>query len=302
MKKMFLFFLMNFVFLTNIYSQSLNIEETQSDTIYFPLDIGNKFFYKGGRDPDNGFYASTKEIVDTFANGTRVITVTNYYIDSTNRATEYWLFGDKKLFANSYYPTSSIPVFNGYFTEDTCIVFGLNSQCYYLFNKVLFNQNQFCELYSDAYFHMGTSVIRNTFTANNVGIYFKSVDALSIGYSSKDSIQLIGFTNKGILIGDSILTDMSDPNSLNYSFDLNQNFPNPFNPSTVISYQLPVTSNVTLKVYDILGREVAKLVNEEKPAGTYEVQFNASGLTSGIYFYQLSTGNYTETKKMILLK
>jgi hypothetical protein len=85
-------------------------------------------------------------------------------------------------------------------------------------------------------------------------------------------------------------------------YSLSQNYPNPFNPSTVISYQLPVISSVTLKVYDILGREVATLVNEEKPAGSYEVQFDASGLTSGIYFYQLNAGQYSETKKMILLK
>ncbi|MBL1121836.1 MAG: T9SS C-terminal target domain-containing protein [Ignavibacteriae bacterium] len=92
-------------------------------------------------------------------------------------------------------------------------------------------------------------------------------------------------------------------------FNLFQNYPNPFNPNTVISYQLPVISNVTLKVYDLLGREIVTLVNEEKPAGTYEVEFNShSGLSgirdlpSGIYFYQLKTGNYIETKKMLMIK
>jgi photosystem II stability/assembly factor-like uncharacterized protein len=85
-------------------------------------------------------------------------------------------------------------------------------------------------------------------------------------------------------------------------FSLNQNYPNPFNPTTIIAYQIPQTKFVTLKVYDILGREVATLVNEEKSAGSYEVQFTANGLTSGIYFYQLKAGDYTETKKMILLR
>ena len=91
---------------------------------------------------------------------------------------------------------------------------------------------------------------------------------------------------------------------------LSQNYPNPFNPSTVISYQLPVIGFVTLKVYDILGREVTTLVDEEKPAGEYEVEFNASNLTSrqgsaltsGIYFYQLKAGDFIETRKMVLLK
>ena len=85
-------------------------------------------------------------------------------------------------------------------------------------------------------------------------------------------------------------------------FSLNQNYPNPFNPSTCIQYQVSSISQVTLKVYDLLGNEVAVLVNEEQPAGTYEVEFSAEGLTSGIYFYQLQAGSLSETKKMILMK
>ena len=89
-------------------------------------------------------------------------------------------------------------------------------------------------------------------------------------------------------------------------FNLNQNYPNPFNPSTKISWQSPVSSWQTLKVYDILGNEVATLVDEEKPVGRYEVEFQSSisslQLASGIYFYQLKAGSFTETKKMILLR
>jgi hypothetical protein len=93
-------------------------------------------------------------------------------------------------------------------------------------------------------------------------------------------------------------------------FVLYQNYPNPFNPNTVISYQLPATSNVSLKVYDILGNEVATLVNEERHPGVYEVDFNSylshSGevrnLTSGIYFYQLRAEGFIQTKKMVLTK
>jgi hypothetical protein len=86
------------------------------------------------------------------------------------------------------------------------------------------------------------------------------------------------------------------------SYILSQNFPNPFNPSTVISYQLPVSSDVTLKVYDILGNEIATLVDEYKPAGRYEAEFNASSLPSGVYFYQLKTSEFVQTRKMILMK
>jgi uncharacterized protein (TIGR02145 family) len=85
-------------------------------------------------------------------------------------------------------------------------------------------------------------------------------------------------------------------------FILMQNYPNPFNPSTKISYQIPEMSFVKLKVLDILGNEIETLVNEEKFIGSYDFEFDAAGLTSGIYFYQLKAGNYIETKKMLYLK
>ncbi len=93
-------------------------------------------------------------------------------------------------------------------------------------------------------------------------------------------------------------------------FRLEQNYPNPFNPSTMISFQLPEAVHVNLKIYDVLGREVATLVNEFKNAGSYSVSWNATGLPSGVYFYRMQAhplnngqaGNYTETKKLLLLK
>jgi len=85
-------------------------------------------------------------------------------------------------------------------------------------------------------------------------------------------------------------------------FHLNQNYPNPFNPSTSIKYAIMSNQFVQLKVYDVLGKEAATLVNEEKSAGTYEVNFNASQLSSGIYFYKLQAGSFISTKKMILIK
>ncbi|MCX6152339.1 MAG: M14 family zinc carboxypeptidase [Ignavibacteriales bacterium] len=88
----------------------------------------------------------------------------------------------------------------------------------------------------------------------------------------------------------------------NYGFELNQNYPNPFNPSTTISYQISTASYVTLKIYDVLGNEVADLVNEKKPSGIYQFEFNANSLSSGIYYYKLVAGNFSETKKMIILK
>ncbi len=80
------------------------------------------------------------------------------------------------------------------------------------------------------------------------------------------------------------------------------NHPNPFNPITVINYTLPSNEKVVIKVYDILGREIAELVNEIKSAGTYSVDFNASHLSSGVYFYSITAGNFRQVKKMVLAK
>ena len=108
-------------------------------------------------------------------------------------------------------------------------------------------------------------------------------------------------------IVDSIVTDVNEFQNLPMKYFLEQNYPNPFNPNTKIKFTVPQdekqeTRNVTLKVYDVLGNEVATLVNEAKPAGTYEVNYEAPGISSGIYFYQLRSGQSIQTKKMILIK
>ncbi len=85
-------------------------------------------------------------------------------------------------------------------------------------------------------------------------------------------------------------------------FNLYQNYPNPFNPTTKIRFQIPSSESVSLKIYNTLGNEISTLVNEEKPAGNYEIRFDAENLPSGIYFYKIEAGNYSSVKKMILLK
>jgi hypothetical protein len=86
------------------------------------------------------------------------------------------------------------------------------------------------------------------------------------------------------------------------AYKLSQNYPNPFNPVTKINYALPKSGFVTLKVYDMLGREVVSLVNENKVSGNYSVDFNASNLTSGVYFYRLEVNGFVDTKKMLMIK
>ncbi len=119
---------------------------------------------------------------------------------------------------------------------------------------------------------------------------------------------LKGCVINGIVYGDTTLTDViENPNLIPTEFKLEQNYPNPFNPVTKIKFSIPsagtrLSLSVQLKVYDVLGKEVAILVNEEKPAGNYEVEFNAAHLPSGVYFYQIKVGEYLETKKMMVVK
>ena len=99
-----------------------------------------------------------------------------------------------------------------------------------------------------------------------------------------------------------IITEVENEETIPIVFKLEQNYPNPFNPSTKIKFAVPEKSNVLIKVYDILGSEVATLVNEEMDAGWYENNFNAAGLSSGVYLFRMEAGNYVNTKKMILLR
>ena len=85
-------------------------------------------------------------------------------------------------------------------------------------------------------------------------------------------------------------------------FLLDQNYPNPFNPSTTIRFALPKTSNVTIKIYDVLGRQVATLVDEEYQAGVYKVVFEAGDLASGLYIYRIQTQSFSQSRKLMLLK
>jgi predicted methyltransferase len=98
-------------------------------------------------------------------------------------------------------------------------------------------------------------------------------------------------------------TDVEDLQNIQpISYSLSQNYPNPFNPSTDIAFSLPNKSFVSLKVLDLVGREVATLMSQEKPAGTYQVMFDASKLPSGVYFYRLTAGDFMQVKTMLMVK
>jgi Secretion system C-terminal sorting domain len=116
--------------------------------------------------------------------------------------------------------------------------------------------------------------------------------------NKKDTIDFMITGNEGIMMLKSFIFNYSAPKE----FKLEQNYPNPFNPTTTIQYQLPADAKVTLKIYDILGSEIATPVNEEQEAGYKEVKFNSTNLASGMYIYRLTANRYVSTKKMMVLK
>jgi hypothetical protein len=95
---------------------------------------------------------------------------------------------------------------------------------------------------------------------------------------------------------------VGDEINLPIEYSLKQNYPNPFNPATTISYSIPKAGNVSLRIFNVLGQEVRSLINEYQNAGTYRVSFDASSLTSGVYFYSLTSDNFVQVKKMMLVK
>ncbi|NWF89769.1 MAG: T9SS type A sorting domain-containing protein [Ignavibacteriaceae bacterium] len=136
---------------------------------------------------------------------------------------------------------------------------------------------------------------------NDVENAVKSFQELAAKYPDDDLVT----ESKYLMSGENLNMQKNSNSSgaiLLSEFGLDQNYPNPFNPTTSISYQLPTDALVTLKVYDLLGREVATLVNEEKQAGKYELQFNANNLSSGVYLYKISMNNFVKTLKMIVVK
>jgi len=139
----------------------------------------------------------------------------------------------------------------------------------------------------------GISSSGNTSVTSSAGIPFA-------GSSTNGTSSIVsGFlTNYSIII-----TDIEqDYQIIPAVFKLDQNYPNPFNPSTIINYQIPEEGFITLKVYDIIGKEVKTLVNENKTAGSYNIKFDASDLASGIYIYQIRANNFVHSRKMMLLK
>jgi hypothetical protein len=153
-------------------------------------------------------------------------------------------------------------------------------------------------------FSLLATVDANTFTYQHNGLAVGSGLLAEYKVQAYNNQSTSDFTNIASITTSGFYKENSRGIESGYvsDYQLYQNYPNPFNPSTVISYQTPSDNFVTLKVFDVLGREVAELVNTYKEAGTHSVEFNGSELSSGMYLYRIQIGSYVETRKLILQK
>ena len=272
--------------------------QVKADSSHFPLAIGNQWVYK---EAQYG-YADTITIVDTQkVNGKiyyafeetfyprylwfREEAIRVYIVDTTgyelSTSFRELLLYDFSINVGDtiYVPVTNVELICDYHGKIT-----LNSKN----DSVITSAGTFLNCY---YFSQDVPC----FDAGRFAEWF----APGIGRVSYDKFNIARIL-KYYLSYSNIITEVIEHPVFYY--ELSQNFPNPFNPLTRINYQLPELSFVTIRVYDVLGNEIAIIVNEEKPAGNHQVEFNATGLSSGIYFYKIKAGDFIQTKKMLLIK
>jgi hypothetical protein len=279
--------------------------QAQLDTVGFPLDIGNRWYYSYSSRVTPSPNVHVKTITDTATGGVHFVRETILGQDSATIGTETWIVNNGSFYDSVYgnanpqcfYNASlsqdtswyyQYPTYQGSIHLDRASIFGTYGRCQFRSTYVTNGQG---ELWFDDQVALG------------VGWYYHHDNGWFGDYKWTYTYQLIGLLKDGILYGDSLLTsDVNTTAIIPNAFALYQNFPNPFNPSTTIKFELPKSSHVSLAVYDILGREQSVLVNERRNAGVYEVKFDGSNLASGVYFYRLEAGDFVQTKKLLILR
>jgi hypothetical protein len=277
------------------------------DLKWYPLSTGNKWVYENYRQEFNppgpkefiGF--STMEVLGDIS-----VAGQNYY--QLNDEPLYWNIDtgliridslEAKLFI--YLPEENKEVLYEDFLTQVGDTTWIDSVEYKILDNeesfTVWGMNTFKRLIDYQFRFQGYELVKN------IGLYKWSFNDSFALYTK----ELKGCVIDGIVYGDTTTVDVEDEeNPIASEFKLEQNYPNPFNPTTNIGFRIADFGFVSLKIYDVLGNEIATLVNEEKPAGEYEVEFNPESSikqpASGIYFYQIKAGDFIQTKKMVLLK
>lgn len=278
---------------------------------YYPLAIGNYWIYKV-TDWSYPYYDEdtfTRKVIsiETLSNGKEYFKIEEKYYNSAYTSYVYeridTVKGSVFRFDNECTNPDSEKAIDDFTSEvgDSLLIQRFTMCWDSILTKFsesgtesIFNENRNFRTYEYSWLMSYTHKL-----AQGIGIY-----NIRNGYDFGESYFFLnGCVINDVVYGDTTFTDVDDElNLLPTEYKLEQNSPNPFNPSTNIQYTISSRQFVTLKVYDLLGREVATLVNEEKNPGNYDVEFNASQLSSGIYFYKIQAGDFVSSRKMILLK
>ena len=261
-----------------------------SDTSsYFPLTLNNEWNY------NSNLFPQTEKITDTMRINNKL-----YFGISINNMQPNLFFrqSENKVFVLDIMDSTEATLYD--FNADIGDSWELPQEFYCSYGKeiTLVSKSDTVETPAGTFYNC-YHFSNNTFCADaGISDIWLAKGAGKVRYKE------IFFAGEGDFVLNNYITsvDKDSKHLKDFSFRLFQNYPNPFNPATSIEYRVGSSEYVTLKVYDLLGREVAILVNEEKHPGNYEVEFDGSNLSSGVYFYQLKAGEFVETKKMIYLK
>jgi hypothetical protein len=261
---------------------------------YYPLQVGNQWDY-GEIDfhtPGQYHYLYSVHILgDTIMpNGL------TYAIQSGNFGPQFLRQSGPRVYA---FLENKDSVLYDFTLEDGDTAFFFKDSTYYTLVTVNIGQTQVFGKSLKAWYYT-----RTTNTSSDGGARYTIADSIGRTYIFIDggyTDYLMGAVINGTRYG--TVTRVTPKGDIRpYDFRLLQNYPNPFNPNTTIKFELPKTSQVNLRVIDILGREVTVLVNERRDAGVHEVKFDGSNLASGVYFYRLQEGDYVASKKMLVVK
>jgi hypothetical protein len=277
------------------------------DTItgkYFPLQVGNVYKYYFGTSGGYSYTYKIRIVKDTIVENKRYFKFTPFQFEPYSSS----LIRFDTLTGNIYVRSA-----NGYCSYSPFEI---------LHDSLKANLNDSATVCNSIYKHrcniigywniLGNNVLTKRFMRNQYsGNYIEYVYAMGFGIAGVNSKEgqnysshsLIGCYVNGVLYGDTLLTGINRISSeVPSSYSLSQNYPNPFNNSSKFKVQNSKLEHLKITVYDINGKEVQTLVNEVLQPGSYEIMFDGDGLNSGVYFYQLTAGNYRETRRMALIK
>lgn len=290
-KVKYFFTIMSSFFLLHIVSYS----QTNELFSYFPLEVGNKWFFSWTLSIDNSIRTILEATTDTLMPDGKEYTIIERMDKnetSWDRIAGYFYL---RVENNVLYEFPSDTLFNYNWNDNTSISeLNYNYQKVHVENKMVFGMSRL------TYYLYVFEPYEYVSYTDSIG--FNALYALEYHDWSQESRYLVGCIIDNKYYGNVISNINFEEKPEVSDFIIFQNYPNPFNPTTSIQYKVSSIEWVSLKVYDILGRQIATLVNEEKPEGNYVVTFNEEGLPSGVYFYSLQAGDFYQTKKMLLLK